>query len=347
MCLGQGDRGLRSSGAHIGQLLFLGDVDVNILITVIGANDHALISLGARLDEEVAAVSQLRQRVLGDLAGAVSHQGTGRAGLDIAGPDIQAVRDGVSDTGTAGLGHELGAEADEATGRNAEDHAYPVALAHIHGLHLALAGGQQLGDSTLVLGRGVNGEDLVWLVGLAVDFLGHNLRLANRQLEAFAAHGLNKHGQRHLATALDLPSVGALGGQHAQGNVTDELLLQAGLDHTRGELIAAALACHRGGVHADGHGDGRLVYGDARQSLRVLRIGDGVTNHDVRNAGDSHDVTGDGFLGRLTLEADGAQQLGDLHGLGVLVAILVVVDPGHLLALLNAAGVDTQQRDTA
>ena len=79
----------------------------------------------------------------------------------------------------------------------------------------------------------------------------------------------------------------------------------------------------------------------------MLRIGDGVTNHDVRNAGDRHDVTGDGFLGRLTLEADGAQQLGDLHGLGVLVAILVVVDPGHLLALLDAAGVDTQQRDTA
>ena len=31
----------------------------------------------------------------------------------------------------------------------------------------------------------------------------------------------------------------------------------------------------------------------------------------------------------------------------MLVAILVVVDPGHLLALLDAAGVDAQQRDTA
>ena len=79
----------------------------------------------------------------------------------------------------------------------------------------------------------------------------------------------------------------------------------------------------------------------------MLRIGDGVTNHDIGDAGNSHNVTGDSLFGRLTLEAYGAQQLGYLHGLGVLVAVLVIVDPGHLLALLDTAGVDAKQSNTA
>ena len=46
---------------------------------------------------------------------------------------------------------------------------------------------------------------------LAVDLPGDDLRLADGQLEALAAHQLDEDRQRQLAAALDLPHVRALG----------------------------------------------------------------------------------------------------------------------------------------
>ena len=46
---------------------------------------------------------------------------------------------------------------------------------------------------------------------LAVDLARDDLRLADRQLEALAAHQLDEHRERQLAATLDLPHVGALG----------------------------------------------------------------------------------------------------------------------------------------
>src|SRR5699024_412575 len=285
-------------------------------------NHDTLIGLGARLDEEAATVGQLGQRERGDLARTVGDQGALCTALDLTGPDIQAIRVGVGDTGAAGLSHELGAETDEATGGNTELHADPVGTrGGGHRLHEALAVGQQLGDVALVLGWDVNDDDLVRLVQLAVDGLGDHLWLAHGQLEALAAHGLNEDGQCHLATALNLPGVGALGRLDLEGDVTDQFLIQAGLDHAGGQLVAAATAGHRGGVDTDGHGQCRLINGDAGQGDRVVQIGEGIADHDVLDAGDGGDVTGDNLLCRDTGETDGGQQLSDLGGLGVLVAL--------------------------
>ena len=81
---------------------------------------------------------------------------------------------------------------------------------------LALAPGDELGDGAEVLGGHVHRQLLERLVQLAVDRAGDDLRPADGQLEALAAHRLDEHGQRELAAALHLPGVGALGGQHAQ-----------------------------------------------------------------------------------------------------------------------------------
>ena len=82
----------------------------------------------------------------------------------------------------------------------------------------------------------VGGELLERLVQLAVDDLRDDLGLADGHLEALAAHRLDEHGQRQLAAALDLPGVGALGGQDAQRHVADELGVEAALDLAGGEL---------------------------------------------------------------------------------------------------------------
>ena len=196
-----------------------------------------------------------------------------------------------------------------------ELHADPAGAVVGHLLHAALAGGQDLGDrAEELLGR-VDGEALDGLVDLAVDLARDDLRLADGQLVALAAHLLDEDGERELAAALHLPRVGALGGQDAQRHVADELLVEAVLDHAGGDLRAADLADHRAGVGADGHRDGRLVDGDERQRDRVLGVGEGLADRDLGDAGDGDDVAGAGALGGLALERLGHQQLGDLDAL--------------------------------
>ena len=54
-----------------------------------------------------------------------------------------------------------------------------------------------------------------------------HLRLADRQLEALAAHQLDEHRELQLAAALHLPRVRARGREDAQRDVADELLRRA------------------------------------------------------------------------------------------------------------------------
>ena len=172
---------------------------------------------------------------------------------------------------------------------------------------------------------------------------GDNLRLADGQLEAFAAHLLDEDGQRELATALDLPGVRALGGEHLDGDVTDQFLVQAVLDLAGGDLGALDLAGQRRGVDTDGHGDGRVVDRDQRQRLRVVDVGQGLTDGDVLDTGDGDDLAGAGGLGRDTVEGLGGQQFGDLDVLQLAVGTC----PGNGLALAQGAVVDAQQREAA
>ncbi len=87
---------------------------------------------------------------------------------------------------------------------------------------------------TIVLGH-VDRDSLDRLVPLAVDLPDEHLRLADRQLEAFAPHDLGKHRELQLAAALHLPCVRAQRREDAQGDVADELLVEALLDLARGQ----------------------------------------------------------------------------------------------------------------
>ena len=177
---------------------------------------------------------------------------------------------------------------------------------------------------------------------LAVDLLGHDLRLADGEFESLTAHLLDEDGQSQLTAALDLPGVGAFGRDDLEGDVADELLVEAVLDHARGDLRVLLTAGQRGGVDAHRHRDRRIVDDDRRHRLRVVDVGERVTDHDVGDAGDGDDVTGRGLRGGHSVEALGLEQLGDLHR-----ADLVSASPSNLLAFLQSAAEDAQQRQTA
>ncbi len=95
----------------------------------------------------------------------------------------------------------------------------------------ALAQREQLRDDADVLLGDVDGDALDRLVPLAVDLARQHLRLADRELEALAAHQLDEHRELQLAAALHLPRVGARGREHAERDVADELLVEPRLHH--------------------------------------------------------------------------------------------------------------------
>ena len=214
------------------------------------ADDHPLVDLLAGADEEGAALLQAEQGEAGGLAAAVGDEGAGRPGAQLPGPGLPAVEDVVEDAGAAGLGEELGAEADQAAGRDQVLHPHPAGRVVDHLLQPPLAQGQQLGDDADVLLGDVDRQPLDRLVHLAVDLAGEDPGLAGGQLEALAAHQLQQHDELQLAAALDLPGVRSLGVEDADRDVADQLGVEAVADLARGQL-GALFAGQRRGVDPD------------------------------------------------------------------------------------------------
>ncbi len=102
----------------------------------------------------------------------VGDQRAGRPGPDLAGPRLVALEDVVQQAGAAGLGEELGAEADQPARRDEVLHPDPAGAVVDHLLQPALAQRQQLDDHALVVRRGVDRQALHRLVQLAVDRSG-------------------------------------------------------------------------------------------------------------------------------------------------------------------------------
>src|SRR5580765_6374827 len=104
---------LGGGGAHVGELLLADDVDVDVFFPRVLAHDHALVDALARLDEDLASVLHLLDRVGGRLAGAVGYQRARHAVGDLSLPRLVAVEQMIQQAGAAGVGQELAAKADQ------------------------------------------------------------------------------------------------------------------------------------------------------------------------------------------------------------------------------------------
>src|SRR6185503_9519690 len=90
------------------------------------ADDHALVDLGARRDEELAALLEVQQGERRGGAAPVADERAGRPRAELAVPGLVAVEDVVEDPGAARLGEELRPEADEPAGRDEVLHPHPA-----------------------------------------------------------------------------------------------------------------------------------------------------------------------------------------------------------------------------
>ena len=126
-------------------------------------------------------------------------------------PRLEALEDVMEDAGAARLGEEIGAEADQAPGGDDDVHPHPAGAMVDERLRLSLAQREELGDDAEVLLRYVDRDTLHRLVHLSLDDAGHDLRLADRELESLTSHLLDQHRELQLAAALHLPHLRPLG----------------------------------------------------------------------------------------------------------------------------------------
>ena len=298
--------------AHVRELLLLRRVDVEVVGAGVLADDHPLVDVGARPDDERAAFLEVDEGEGGRLPRAVGDEAAGRSRPELAVPRLEPLEDVVEDAGPARLGEELGAEPDQAAGGDDDVHPHPARAVVDERLRPSLAKGEQLRDDAEVLLGHVDRDALHRLVHLAVDDAGHDLRLADRQLESLASHLLDQHRELQLAATLHLPHLGPLGREDAQRDVSDELGLEPALDLARGQLVAVS-AGERSRVDADGHRERRLVDGDHGQRPRIERVGEGLADHHLGDAGDGDQVARPRLLGLDAVERLADEQLGHLR----------------------------------
>src|SRR4029077_608312 len=114
----QPDELVRRGRPHVGQLLRLRRVDVEILASRVLAHDHPLVELVARRDEERAALLQVLDCEAGCLPASVGDEAPGRPCAELAEPPPPALEDVVHDPRPTRLGQELRSEADQAARRH-------------------------------------------------------------------------------------------------------------------------------------------------------------------------------------------------------------------------------------
>ena len=168
-----------------------------------------------------------------------------------------------------------------------------------------------------------------------------DLRLADGDLVALAAHGFDEHGEVEDAAAGDGEQLRAGDRLGAQGDVLLQFPLKPLAEVPAGE-VSPFLSGQRRGVHAEGHLQRRLVDDQARQRPGRLRIADRVADFHVFQSHQGDDVAGGAHL-----DVDAAEVLEDLDGDDPRRACLaVLLHHRHVLPGPDLAGIDASDGDS-
>jgi hypothetical protein len=233
-------------------------------------------------------------------------------GLDLALPRLVAVEDVVEDAGAAGLGQELGPEADQPAGRDAVLEPDPARAVVDHLLHPALAQAEQLGHHADVVLRHVDREALERLVERPVDLLGDHRGLPTVS---------SKPSRRIVSTSTascssPRPCTSQVSGRSV-GSTRSETLPTSSCCSRFSIRRAVSLSrpCRRAGRcsrRASSRGSARRP--SAPAAVGVVGVGEGLADRDLVDAGDGDDVAGPG-LRRHPVEGLGEVQLAELDRL--------------------------------
>ena len=117
----------------------------------------------------------------------------------------------------------------------------------------------------------------------------------------------------HFATAHYAEGIVGGGIFHTQGNVLQQLALQAVTDLAAGDVLAF-LAGKRGIVDGEGHLNGRIVDLNKGQRLNLAGVAHSVADGNIGQTGKGNNITGSGLLNGLAAVCLKVKQLGDAAG---------------------------------
>src|SRR5208337_4154582 len=309
----EANRFISRGRAHVGELLLFGDIDFHVLFAGIFADDHAFVNLDDRADEEFAAFLKPPERISRGNTKTIGDESAGGAESHVAAVFHPAFKDGVDEGRAASIGEELAAQADQTARRDFEIEANAAGAVIAHFEHFAAAAADGFHDDADEAFGYVDDEALDGLKLLAVFGADNDFGLADHQLKAFAAHGLNKDGELEFAAAENAEGFGRVRIFNADGNVGEKLLGEAIAKIARGDVIAFA-ARERAGIDAENHGEGGLVDDERLERSGIIEAGEGFADLDAFDAGNGDDVTGNDGFGFVAFEAAEGEELGDFGG---------------------------------
>ena len=194
----------------------------------------------------------------------------------------------------------------------------------------------------------VDHDGLVRFLAAIRSVLEEDARAADRQFEAFAAHGLDEHAQLELAAPGNFEGVllGAFG--QADRDIAFGLPLEPLADHAALHLVAFAAGIGAV-IDRETHGQRRRVdrlRGNRRADIRIAQcVGDGRFGQ----PGNGHDVACLGVEHRHTVEPLIGEDLGRASGLDLVAGDVERLDrhADFEPAALDPAGQDTAEEGIA
>ena len=255
------------------------------------ADHHPFIHRSAGNHEKPAPGLQVKQGVSDCLSGAIGHNGPGESAGALPPKLFVTVKQGVHDAGAPGIGEKLVAVPDQRPGRHGKFNSNPSAAVVDHVGHLRLAQRKLFGHHAQEPLCAVHQQLFHGFEFLAIFKAIDDLRSSHTKFIAFPAHRFDQDGQLKLTPALDQDTVPVIGFSHLDGHV-DQALFQQAFPQPAGLDIFSLQASERRIVDAKGHGHRGFVHPDARQGPGGALVTDGVTDLDILNTRQHHDISG-------------------------------------------------------
>ena len=314
LAMGDEANGFVSRGrAHVGELLFLGDVDFHVLLAGIFADDHTFVHFDAGADEKFAAFLESPEGVGGGGAGPIGDERTGGTEGHVAAVFNPAIEDGMDQRSAACVGEELATQADQSARGDFEIEADAAGAVIAHFDHFATAAAYGFHDDADEAFGDINDEAFNGFELLAVFGVDNDFRFADHEFETFAAHGFDEDGELEFAAAENTERLRSVGIFDADGDVGEKFASEAVAKVARSEIGAFA-AAERAGVDGEDHSESRLVDRKRLEGCGIFEGSDAFTDLNTFHPGDGGDVARRNGFGFVALEAAESVELGDFGG---------------------------------
>mmetsp|Transcript_20823 Transcript_20823/g.41531 ORF Transcript_20823/g.41531 Transcript_20823/m.41531 type:complete len:397 (-) Transcript_20823:970-2160(-) len=310
--------GLLRCRAHVRQSLLLADVHPQIVVSAVDSDDHASVDFVTRGNKNIATLLRVLDSLSRARAVCGCDQTSSLSRLDHPCGGSVRVESRVDHGESLGGREKLRSQSDGCScGDQVEQCRLSVQCLHVG--HLGLSCREDLNHSSHVLLRDSHFQSLPGFTLDPVNLLLNHTGGSNHQFVSLSSHVLHKDRQVHLASPRDDVTLSLTVEVNLQGNISVELLLESISQLVDGqELGVGVLPEKRGGVHLERHTDRGILDLDGLERSGVVEVNDGVSNGELLQAREAHDVSRNSLVDWLLSKIVEHKQLSDRVSSGFL-----------------------------